>query len=357
MSRDLLLVLVGTEAGIVGLLFLLLLAWPVMRRASRALRRRGRRRVVEAARGLRGPGDVGELRSAVARCRPGILLEALEDLEDREAAPPELDVHALVRSSGAFRRIRRAAGSMLWWRRQAAAQLLALVAREPDDRDLLLSLVTDPHPAVSTAALLAIRELGWASMAGPLLDLAVEGEAPARGRGELLRETLAHLGAEAVVPPLRRRMTSTRGEDGEAGLLRVAARLADPRLAPAVAERLREGGLETRIQAARTLGALGEEAAVPVLLTALEDPAWQVRAQAVRALGRLSADDAVESLARALSDPSWWVRLRAGLALRHLGGAGLRALRATDPDRDPYAHEMARYVLDLEEAAVREYAR
>lgn len=356
MSRDLLLVLVGTEAGIVGLLFLLLLAWPAVRRVSRALRRRGRRNIVETARRLHGPGDVGELRSALARCRPGILLEALEELEDRDAAPPAVDVQALVRSSRAYRRIRRAAGSMLWWRRQAATQLLGLVARERDDRALLLSLATDPHPAVSTAALLAIRELGWASTVEPLLDLAEE-ERSARGRGELLRETLAHLGAEAVVPPLRRRIASTRGEHREVELLRIAGRLADPRLAPAVAERLREGGLETRVQAARTLGDLGDERAVPVLRTALEDPAWQVRAQAVRALGRLPAADAVESLARALSDPSWWVRLRAALALRHLGGAGLRALRATDPDRDPYAHEMARYVLDLEEAAVREYAR
>lgn len=357
MTRTLLLVLLAVEGGLLALLFLLLLAWPLIRRLERWRRDRRRREVLGAVRQFRDGGDPAELRSVLDRSRPRVLLQALQAVEEADGPPSQAaDLRRLVRASDAFRSVRRAAGSRRWWRRQTAAQILGRVVRY-EDRELLLELVRDPHPVVSAAALLAVRRLSWPSTAEPLLEIALEGTSVQRGKVELLVDTLVELGPEAVLPSLSRRIEAGRGGEAEATLLRIAGRLGDPRIRPLVRDRLRDGGLETRIQAARTLASLGGEAGRRGLEEALEDPAWEVRAQAARGLGVLGSAEAVGSLRRALTDPSWWVRLRAALALRNIGPRGVRTLEEADPEEDAYAADMAEYVLGLEEAAVREYAR
>lgn len=356
MTRPLLLPLLLLEGGIVLLLFLLLAAWPFLRRATEAYRTRQRTILLDAAHSRRKGQGIGSVQAALARCRPGALLRALETIEEEGIGPGDLDLDRLVRATPAFRRLERAAGSLFWWRRQTAAQLLARVARPAADLPLLLRLLHDPHPAVSTTALMAARELGWPTLAEPLLELALEEGPGHRGQEELLRETLASLDAD-VVPSLRSRLKAIADESEEITLLRIAGRLGDHRLQPYLAERLRSGSLEVRIQAAKTLATVGGKRSIPHLKRALEDPAWQVRTQAARGLGALGARGATAELRRLLSDPSWWVRLRAALALRGLGPPGRRILAATDAGVDRYAADMARYVLSLDDAALQEYGR
>lgn len=356
MARTLLVALLLLEAGVVALLFLLLLAWPLVRRVAGG-RREGQRLELLEAVGARQAGEgIGRVQDALARCRPGVLLRALEAIEAEGIGRDDLDVGRLLRATPAFRRVEHAAASVLWWRRQTAAQLLGRIGRPAADQPLLEALLRDSHPAVSTAALMACRRLGWPGLVEPLLDLAVEEGPGHRGEEELLHETLAALRAD-VVPALRTRLTSGAGGEREITLLRIARRLGDRRLQAYVSERLRSGGLEVRVQAARTLAAVGGKSSVPHLRRALEDPAWQVRTQAARTLGELDARGAASDLRRALSDPSWWVRLRAALALRRLGGDGREMLEAVDATVDRYAADMAGYVLSLDDAAVREYGR
>lgn len=354
-ERPYLLALLLVEAGIVAALFLLLLVWPLLRRWSEARRRRQRTELLEALRSRDADEGSGSVRTALARCRPGVLLRSLETLEEEGIGPADLDLDALVRATPAFRRIERAARSVLWWRRQTAAQLLARIGRPNEDRRLLVALMRDAHPAVSTAALMAARRLGWPGLVEPLLDLAQEGGPGHRGEEELHHETVAAL-ADDAVPELRSRLEAARGPE-ELTLLRIAARVGDERLVDHLVERLRHGGLEVRIQAAKSLAAVGSPEAVDPLRAALEDPAWEVRTQAARALGDLGVEAAAPDLRRALSDPSWWVRLRAALALRRLGTQGREMLEGVQPDADRFAADMARYVLGLDESALREYGR
>lgn len=335
-------------------LFLLLLVWPLVRRWIEARRERQRRRLLVAVRERRAGEGIGAVQAALARCRPGVLLRALETVEEEGFGSKDLDLDRLVRATPAFGRVERTAGSLFWWRRQTAAQLLARVGRPAADRPLLVALLRDDHPAVSTAALMAARRLGWPDLVEPLLDLALEEGPGHRGEEELLHETLAALDAD-VVPELRSRLKAAARGPQEITLLRIAARLGDARLLSVLVDRLRNGGLEVRIQAAKSLAALGDPDAEDALRQALEDAAWQVRTQAASALGELGAAEAAEGLRRALSDPSWWVRLRAALALRKLGASGREILAGIDADADRYAADMADYVLGLEEAALREY--
>lgn len=356
MGRSILVALLVAEGVILALLFLLLLIWPVFLRVAEARRTRQRTDVLAAVRARRPGGGVADVEAALARCHPEVLLQVLETFEEDGKETDGLDLERLVHDTSAFRRIERAAESPFWWRRQRAARLLSRVGRPDQDRPLLLALVRDPHPGVSTVACMAARRLGWPGLVEPVLDQAVEEGRGHRGKDDLVREILVGLDAD-VVPSLRRRLETTTTSTREVVLLRIAGRLGDDRLLPLVVDRLRNGGLEVRIQAAKTAAAIGDPAAAGALRTALEDAAWQVRTQAAHALGELGVGDAADDLRRVLSDPSWWVRLRAALSLRRLGPAGPEILASVEPEEDRYASDMADYVLGLDEGALREYVR
>lgn len=353
---DILRALLLVEAGILALLFVVLLGWPLVVRAVESRRARQRRGLLSTVWNYRRADAPGDVLGALGDASPKALLWSLEAMQDDRLEPEHLDLDRLVRGTPAFGRLERAARSSFWWRRQTAAQLLAHVGHPESDRSLLISLLRDPHPAVSSAALLTARELGWPGLVEPLLDLAAGGGPATRGKESLLRETLSALEAD-VVPPLRDRLRASEDRSEELTLLRIAGQLADEELLPYLIDRLRHGGLELRTRAAKTLREAGLSGAADALRDALEDPAWQVRTQAARALGELGAEEAAEDLGRSLTDPSWWVRLRAALALRRLGEPGTRILGSVEPEEDQYAADMARYVLGLEDAALREYAR
>lgn len=354
--RELLSLLLVVEGGVLAVLFLLLLAWPLVIRLLETLRGKQRRDLLTAVwnhRSGRVPEDVV---AALGDARPKALLRAFEAIEAAGLEPTDLELDQLVRETPAFGRLERAAESRLWLRRQTAAQLLGHVGQPAEDLELLVGLLRDPHPAVYTSALLSARELGWPELAEPLLDLALEAGHGNRGEEALVARILAELDAD-VAPRVRERLEAHAGGPGELVYLRIARRLPDDRLVPLLEDRLREGGLEVRIQAAKALAAEPGPGVDEPLRRALRDPAWQVRTQAARALGELEATGALDDLRRSLTDPSWWVRLRAALALRRLGARGRRVLEAVDPEVDRYAADMAEYVLGLDRAALREYGR
>jgi HEAT repeat protein len=74
-----------------------------------------------------------------------------------------------------------------------------------------------------------------------------------------------------------------------------------------------------------------------------------VRAAAAASLGRLGHWPAATELARMLRDPAWIVRSQSALAMRRLGSPGHLLLRRALDDRDRFASDIARQVLDMPE--------
>lgn len=253
-----------------------------------------------------------------------------------------------LRGSAWLDRVLRQTDSPFWWRRLTAVQILDHLATA-DDSDVLEELLVDDHPAVSTAALLTIRRLRPEGLMEPLLDEAqLARESP---HWDLLMDVLAGYG-EDLVPLLRYRLRKPAAEDARVVQLRLAHHLKAPSLQAPVQELIRIAPLETRISAVRTLASWSDATVAAGLREALEDPAWQVRVQAASGLGEVGSAEAVPDLLDALRDPNWWVRLRSALALRRLGPPGRDALESVDRASDPYARDMADYVLGLDEAAV-----
>lgn len=330
------------------------LAWYQVSGAVSSVRRRSERSRLEEALDLwlEGSAPAG---SVAEELRTASLFSGAIFLDHRFSSLPEPrreELARTLRASAWFDRVLGQAGSPLWWRRLTAAEVLDHLGTR-DDVDVLEELLVDDHPAVSTAALLTIRRLRPDDLMEPLLDEAqLARESP---HWDLIMEVLAGYG-EDLVPLLRYRLRKPADEDARVVHLRLAHHLRAPSLQAPVQELIRMAPLETRINAVRTLASWSDPSVVAALRQALEDPAWQVRVQAASGLGEVGAEEAVPDLRDALSDPSWWVRLRSALALRRLGRPGREALEGVDPDADPYARDMAEYVLGLDEAAVGAHA-
>ena len=351
MSTTVLAAIAISQGLFIGLLLILLISRRlVLGVRSHRARQYGELARRAAARWLAGEVDDERLRS---RLEPLSFSQLSCFLQKHSAQVGGADWERLAevaRSTSWYGRVRGRAGSRLWWRRLQAARALRVVATD-EDRTLIEELLRDDVAAVRRAAVSCLRRVRSPSLAEAALDMCVR--EPRVLRDQIL-ETLVRSRGEIVDALIRKLGAADREE------LRTALRLADllgtPALLPYVLAHASAPDLEVRIAAARALSSYPHAASSEALSALLDDPAWQVRAQAAAALGEIGARETLQQLDHLMTDPNWWVRLRAALALRRLGREGVAILEARGPDDDRYAYEMARYVLELDAAAIAEYA-
>ena len=113
------------------------------------------------------------------------------------------------------------------------------------------------------------------------------------------------------------------------------------------------GHINTRIDAARTLGQIRYDAAYPHLISGAQDLRWEMRAVVATALGAFGAEESEETLIKLLCDREWWVRYRAAESLTQ--SANPQALmERVEQTGDKYAAEMMRFALDCEQLLKKE---
>jgi HEAT repeat protein len=241
------------------------------------------------------------------------------------------------------------ADSRLWWKRLAAARALSLVA-SAGDRERILNLLSDGHPAVQSAATaslakyadrdLLIRVIDGLSLASPAV------------RTYQLRVLAGY--APIVGPMLLDRIRSDAPPHKLYAYIHAAGRLDDATCMSRVAELSTHPHPEVRVAVARVLRSNPGDVVHVKLLSMLRDPDWRVRAQAARGLSAIADERSIAELSRALTDANWWVRFRAGLALASMGEPGRDALVAALDHTDRYARDMATLVSGLSTASVTE---
>lgn len=305
----------------------------------------------ELFRFLAGRTDLEDVLDRIDRARLSTVLYALQDVAGHVVGEPWEDLIDGAREQMWFQSILSRSGSRFWWRRLDAALAFAVVAR-PRDEIRVLRLLGDPHPAVRLAAVPALRRVPSQTLVRAALDLADSGRTPIQ---HYVVETVSRLGGLNLAS-LRVRLEAGRDPLETRALLDLSARLGLPAFLPAVLDRLDDPDLEVRIGAVRALGRFPHPRVTAALIGALADPEWQIRAQAATALGVIGARDAARPLFRLLGDHSWWVRLRSGVALRLIGEPGIQMLEGVRPAHDPFAADMARYVLGLDGGALGEFA-
>ena len=234
--------------------------------------------------------------------------------------------------------------SRLWWRRLRATRLLTLLGA---GKGSMPRLLRDPHPRVRAQAADWAATYPSPEIIAALLNML---EDPAKLCRFTAQNSLLRIGA-AVGPLLADYVTHHAGPRLVAAL-EVAVGLAQPGfLAPAL-KLCRDGSPSVRTLAATLLGQIGGMEAASMLQELLRDPEGSVRAEAARGLGKLGEWPAAPALAGTLRDPSWDVRREAGLALRAMGSPGILLLRRSLSDRDAFAADMARQVLDIPPSAL-----
>ena len=251
-------------------------------------------------------------------------------------------------------------------------------ARASDYADHLLSIASQGHGALPTAALAMARRSAFEGRLLAILAPDVDRLAPSRLRVALTAAAFALLilplaaasptARAAALPNEQETATvaseETRGQQASAAVpalvdalsddnaaVRLAAAqslgsLEDPRAIAALGKALREDpDARVRQAAAEALGSIDDARAVPHLLAALRaEKVAGVRERVVHALGEIGDDSAVDAIAAASSDPSVAVRRAVAHALGELEGRrALPALVGMARDGDV---EVRRHVAD-----------
>ncbi|HSU17340.1 HEAT repeat domain-containing protein [Longimicrobium sp.] len=248
---------------------------------------------------------------------------------------------ALAREVGLVEGAERLCKSRKWWKRLRGIRLLTALG---GGEDVVPPLFRDPHPAVRAEA---AEWAGQNPTPGVIRRLILLLEYPEAVGSWVLRDSLIRIGPPAI-DPLAAYLETHGGEQAEAAL-EVATGLADPRFAAAAERLCGDADPVCRARAVALAGAIGGDALVRRAVGLLDDAEPSVRAAAAAALGRLGHWPAAARLARMLRDPAWVVRSQSALAMRRLGSPGQLLLRRALDDRDRFAADIARQVLDMPE--------
>lgn len=312
---------------------------------------RDRRRFVSAMHRHVRYGRSEEAEEVLRECPLAVISSVLQSLAVQLGGDEWERIVEIVHESPRMEEIRSRGSSRRWWRRLESARLLALLATE-EDTELVHQLVNDRHAAVEIAAAGALDRIPSEQLVGAVLDRAVEA-------GGVVASYLIDLlctNKSSLLSVLMHRLSEPRSDEELAMVMNLASELGIPSLIGYVAVHAEHENIEVRIATVRALGAFPHPVSSRALRLRLRDARWQVRAQAAAALGSICAIEAADELAAALTDTSWWVRLRSGLSLRRLGPTGSARLGAISPDADPFAYDMAQYVMGLSDSAMAEYS-
>ena len=225
-----------------------------------------------------------------------------------------------------------------WWVRADGLRALGFV-EEPSALPVLMSALGDEHPEVRAAAVETAGRLRDPRAIPALLATLVDSAHYHSVRVIDALRTLGPTVTPALVALAQARPDQTRMVADVLGLIGTAAATepllrwcGDPRS-------------EVRAAAIGALGSIGlDDRSHYFALKALGDSDPQTRAMAARALGREGRQDAVSYLAARLDD-DWLPAAHAAAALRHLGDAGLAALRGRARDAGQ-AGDLARQMLE-----------
>lgn len=344
--------------GVVQIIFCALLVFVLMvhrRRTTRAeqLRARFAQQLVEPLRTWAlGERSMESLLPLLRAVPPTIALESIAVHCAVRATPTERTRMAtLLRVEPWVQQLLDMHRSRQWVDRLRAARML-VVAGAPTDRPILTALLSDPHAAVVSAALSAVRPLGDAVLVETLLTSLPTRPEYLRARSvDALRDA-----GSLTLAPLQARLRSECDPVRLRLYLEVADHLADPRTIVHCAAHATHADVGVRRAVARACQHYFSERAHPVLTALLQDESPEVRAEAARSLGEIRATACVPALASALRDGSHAVRVAAALALAHIGVAGRTALVSAEQSDDRFAADAACFVNGLSRGAIRELA-
>ena len=346
----LLLVIAVAQLAFATLLIALLFANRVRQRRLAARAAAVAQRVTEPVNAwMIGAGGAGPVVDVLRTLSPEQALEQLLMVSTLSVPEEQVDeLAALLRREAWTQDMMRHCHSRLWWRRLQAARLLSVIGTAAD-REMVLALLDDGHPAVQTAATnCLLRCADEAMVAHVLRDLERRPSVVRLYQFDALRRVW-----RLTSPVVLRRLADPSIALGELEVVvNLVEAIGTPELVRAALPLYTHERANVRLAVARALKKYFHPDAFHAATTLLHDGDWRVRGQAARALGALGSEEAIPLLLRTMSDQSWWVRFRSGLALAQLGERGRAELRRARELPDRYGSEMARMISGLSDGGL-----
>ncbi len=331
----------------VTLILLMLVGMVVRRMAQLKLAQIADRQTGAASAAIRayfnGQVSAEAMRRTLDRCNEEIVATVVKklatecDAQDWETAVPSL------RDLIWFRRMRRYARSLFWWRRLDAARAMTLLGTE-DDIDLLVRLVVDKNSTVRVVAAGCLKRLSDPCLAQMVLDEALNAEPVMQGY--VFSVLQGH--TDVVSPLLVGHVRNPVSARTVCAAIRFMAEIRDPSLLGEILLQADHEDAAVRRAVARALGLFQDSQTSNTLVRLLKDDDALVRAQAADSLGKLTSLEACDALRMRLRDQDYSVRLKAGVALCRLGREGLQNLLEAARGGDQEDSDLARYVLRVE---------
>ncbi len=330
--------IIAAEAVTLALVILLLIGYAAVHGwyARWGAAKRTRARAVLSAildRSMEYEAGLAELHELPVGLQVRLLAEFVRTLQDEER------LEEIARALGLVARAEALCRSRWWWRRLHGVRLLT---QFNGGASLVPALLRDSSAVVRAQAVECVGRHALAGFVDKILERLDDPVGLVRFAAQ---DALLH-GGDMVIESLLVYLGRA-SERGVGPALQVAIGLADPRFLEAALVLGESGSTSTRALAASLAGAIGGRDAIAALTARLDDRAPEVRAAAAAALGRMGHWPAAPAIARLLRDHAWVVRREAGLALSVLGAPGALFLRRALGDRDRFAADMSRRVLDI----------
>lgn len=213
--------------------------------------------------------------------------------------------------------------------------------RNAASADMLLPLLSVRNSEIVTNTVRALARIG--SLAGLEGILARMDDLLANGlvSRKMLETSLPNFGRSAI-PLLLEAADAGHDAVSRGSILEVLACLSAEEGVPVAMRLLADPNPEVRSRALKLIGISGgelTEAGRAAVLSLLDDPVWFVRLQAAKTMGAVGAPGVVGKLGDRLMDPSWQVRNAAATALTRFGNGAIPVFLATLEHTDRYARE------------------
>jgi HEAT repeat protein len=275
---------------------------------------------------------------------PSQALSLLMEISDRLAPADRKALHNLFACLPLRKKEATALHSRQWDKRLKAAERLGYLG-DGVSGPALVDALQDPVLAVRLAAARSLGNLGETRAIVPIL---VAFDLPGEMNQRRLAEALYAFGP-AAVEPLLGVLANVHGtySDNAIGVAeRVLGMLRAPEAVKPLTTLLTHPEFRVRLNAARSLGQIGDHTDTAPIARLAKDPAWEVRNVVMQSLGKLHGTRHIKLMEEGMRDTSWWVRFSAAQALWELGGPGRETLhRAMDASPDRFARDMSRQIL------------
>jgi len=332
--------------GFVLAVFMLSLAFQLLKSLVMSIRARARRRALHTLIGFM-LGE-SELARVADTCRNrNILIDVFATLISSIRGQKQERMKSGVNAMGLVEVLHRWLRYVFPSRRMRACYLLGLMKSRTSAKELSKTL-SDFNHAVVSAAIIALGEIRDSQTVPELVSYC---NSSSFAHAWLIAAILPIFGGaiyEHIMPSL---LSDELPKEKKVLLLKVITNL---RIGESFNDLrglyLSSNDLDIRVNALKAIGSINDLSAVKLVFDALTDEAWEIRAVACNTVGEMSLKGAAYRLIPLLKDEYYYVRRNAARALLGLGQIGIMTLVSYLEIDDQYARDAI--VQTLEEFAV-----